>query len=1091
MRIAYDMSSFIWRGMLAGKDLENGKQVMFADKEVLVNSAEYGYENVVNMMLEVMQSYDLTPINCILVIEGVSSKSKRILISASYKESRESRPPEAYTEFHKCKEMLMDTWLALGASTVEQAYCEGDDTLAWLAQEAEEKLIIATYDNDMAACNTDKNKYGAEVEVWINGLRGTNKYGMFPYHLITAYKSLVGDSGDNIPGCKGFGPKAFETFVATYGLDGLQEFYDLCKAGSLAPLQVIENDKLIAKILEQQEGVLTSFELALLRPEWVNTIHYPLKIKRGLVQYPPKDVDDRLLKYYAKIWLVDANNFIEATRYALAKISKSPFVALDIETSAPDESDAWLEAKGNPNGVDVFGSSLTGLGLTFGDNQQYTMYFSVNHANTDNCSSELLCNFINSIECEICIQNTSFELTVLHQEWSKWVPLNRGFLRNVLDTMLEASYVDENSKRGLKERSLAVLGYQQETYAQVTQITDVAEKLPVGGRELNTLTLEDGTVQQTRQYKMRELSAAHVLNYGADDTRCTSALHLYYKDIMTFCEHTYRTYKEVEIPAAYANAKSFLDGIPFSMERMRACEDEDTASVNLAWPVLRGFLIANGWGGTVPPVYTKDITPAEVKEAFLIVTGRQLDTMIRTMPKLVVLIREIEKEVVFAGMLERCLAGEAEVFTAYVNEKFAGEPIFNSDSPVQMKKLMYETLKLPIRLTNKVTDAQRARGETVGTSKTDSLAVQTALHYDSETADLSVLKAIETIKQCGTRSKLFYRPYANLQHWKDNLLHPSTNQCATVTRRNSASDPNYTQWPAKGDGIKFRECIVASGPDRVIISADCSGQELRLAAEFSRDENMLSCYIGDNKKDIHSIVAAAAAKYIIGKELTYKEFYSVLKGEDEVAAEEMDVLRTKAKAVNFGEIYGSQAASLSNRLMISEEEAQLFLDAKKAMFPGVDIWKNKVVTEARITGYSTTLLGARRHMRQILATGNKWEVSKAERQLSNYCIQGSGAEAIKIALGKVFYSELMTKCDVKIIGSIHDEIVLDCPASAAYEVATELVKFMEAPYRNMIVPFISECTIGRDFGKQLKLPQKFTFDDVQEKLVKLFGPGLM
>lgn len=1105
IKIGFDMSSFIWRGLPAGVDSENGRKVQFNDKTITVNSGEYGYDNVVNMMLEVMATYKATPIDCVLVFEGASSKSKRLLISSDYKASRESRAPEAYESFEVCKQMLTKTFLELGACVVTQDYCEGDDTLAYLAKHSEVRFIVASYDGDLTALTTERNEYGAEVESWINGLRGVNKYGDFPHHLVTGYKALVGD-GNEYPGCKGFGKVAFEKFLAEFGVDGLQQFQDMCEKSSLDDLHAMEHP-LIAKIVASEETVLMSYELAKMRPEWVNTVEHPLQIKAGMVALYPEHPDDRLKKWYGQVWVVTADTFEQASAFALARIAYSPFVALDIETSTPDESDEWLARCGNPEGVDVFGSELTGMGLTFGDNNQYTMYFSIDHADTNNCTSRQVCDFVAQIKIETVIQNVSFELTVLHQAWGEWLKDNgcRGFLPNVLDTALEASYVDENSKRGLKERSLSTLGYTQETYDHVTKLTGPVGTLPKGGRLICTTTtglsapsadpsapalefVETHTHTETRRYKMRELSALHVLSYGADDTRCTAALHNHYKFVMQL-EHTYSVYKEVEIDAAYANAEAFLAGIQFSMERMIECEKEDEASVALAWPVLRSFLIANGWEGTVPPVYAPDLSLVMVKEAFTIVTGKPLDTMVRTPAKLVTLIREVEGEAVFAGMLERCYTGEAgaEAFTKYVQDKFSGEPIFNSDSPVQMKKLMYETLGLPIRLTNKVTDAQRARGERTGTPKTDDLAVQSALHYDAATHSLEVLKAIQTIKQCGTRSKLFYTPYKSFPHWKDGKLHPSTNQCATVTRRNSASNPNYTQWPAKGDGIKFREAIVASAIDRVVISADCSGQELRLAADLSRDPNMLSCYIGENKKDIHSIVAAAAAKYLLGAVMSYEEFYAALKGADEVVADKMDVLRTKSKTVNFGEIYGAQALSLSSRLLVPEAEAQLFLDAKKAMFPLVDKWKESVVTQARAVGYSLTMLGARRHMRDVLAGGDRWEVQRAERQLPNYCIQGSGAEAIKIALGRVFRSEVMRKNDVKIIGSIHDEIVLDCPASAAYEVATELVKFMEAPYGGMIVPFISECTLGKDFGKQLKLPQKFTEKDVQEKLDKLFA----
>jgi DNA polymerase I-like protein with 3'-5' exonuclease and polymerase domains/5'-3' exonuclease len=1071
MKLAVDMASILKTCLAAGKDPE-GKEVEFEGSTSFINSAMYAYENSVNSLKAALEEFKLTPISLIMVTEGMHSKSRRKAIYPQYKESRSTRPPEYYEEYQKLQELVRSQFCALGAIEVTQPYVEGDDILGFLAEHSEEDLIVMSNDGDLTVLNK-VNKHGKSIQVRINGETGRNKYGGFPCHLVTAYKALVGDSSDSIKGCPGFGPAKFLEFISKYGEDGFQELHDLMEQGSLMPLEQLAEDnncKIIRKIFEERESVLKSFAVAKLYPNWCDTLDNPLEWNAGMVVKLPMP-DERLAQWQGQKRLVGAANYVAAMNFLKSKLLESPFVAFDIETSTPDESSDWLERTGKPDGVDVIGSYLCGFSITFGANNQYTYYVSVKHASSDNITMKQAREMIETLfGKEIVIQNTNFELVVLagaeDEDGSKWIDLwqehgQQGYLPGVLDTKLEASYVNENVKLGLKERSKLHLGYEQETYEQVTTIEGV-------------------------QHKMHELTAQHAFNYGCDDTICTAALHNFYRLHMQL-EHCYETYKEVEIAAAYANAAAMVSGIPFSMERMSEIEQEDKESSAKVWPVLRNFLIASGWEGTVPPSYTKDITPAKIKEAYQIALDKPLNTAIRTMSKIVTLIREVEGEEIFAGLLEKLLTGDVEPFNKYILSKFLGEPVFNLDSPVQMKKLMYEVLNLPVRLTNKVTDVQRANGVSIGTAKTDDLAIQSAIHYDSAVADLEVLKAIQILKQCGTRSKLFYEPYRGLCHWKTGKLHPSTNQSATVTRRNTSSGPNYAQWPAKGDGIRFRECVVARGKGRVVISADCSGQELRLAADFSRDPAMMSCYIGDNKKDIHSMVASTATRFFWDREWSYEEFYSALKGGDDELANKVDALRTKSKAVVFGEIYGSQAKSLSSRLMISEEEAQIFLDAKKAQFPGVDIWKDSVTNFAREHGYSLSKLGARRHLRPVLATGDKWEIARAERQLSNFCIQASGAEAVKIALGNCFKSEVFKRCDVHLLVSVYDEIVLDCPAEHAYEVATELVKFMEAPFADMEVPFVSEATIGVDFGKQFRLPLKFSKEDVQKRLDELFN----
>jgi DNA polymerase I-like protein with 3'-5' exonuclease and polymerase domains/5'-3' exonuclease len=1114
-RVAVDFSSFAWRALTAGADHESGKKVSHEGKVVTVNSAEHGYENITNMLVALLKQLDLQPIDTILVFEGMSSKSRRLYIDKSYKANRESRPPEAYEQFTLLSQRIASVWRGLGATAMTQDHAEGDDTLAWLAQEYPHELTVATYDGDLTALNTEDgetNAYGGTCQVWIDGTLGINKFGGFPYKRVRIYKALVGDPSDGIKGVAGFGPTTFFNLVELIGWDGIDELEGLLESGDLSALASLVDDtktgKIIAKIVASADSVRSAWQLVKLRPEWVNTMVKPLQIVAGKVSLPPAHVDSRLAHWYCDNYLITAAEYENAVETVRVLGAQSPFIAFDIETSTSDESDDWLAACNDPDGVDTLGSVLTGFSLTFGRNMQTTVYVSVDHADTANVTmvqARKLLEVVWGLGKDVVVHNAAFELPVIYlaqdEDGTRWSELwqrngYRGFIPKLLDSKISASYCNENIRLGLKLRSLEHLGYKQESYESVTVLKGLVGQLPRGGKLIRTWPGEvidagggasdkEAVVElwQERKYKMRELTAVQVFSYGADDTICTASLQNYF-NLINNLEHTVKAIEEVEVGASYANALAFVGGIGFSMTRMLECEAEDKAAVDAAWPLLRSYLIEQRWDGTACPIYGTDMTPAQVKEAFEITEGKPLGTTMRTLSKLVVFC-EAAGAVIFSGLLQRLLDGDATDFNAYVKSKFSGEPVFNSDSPVQMKRLMYETLKLPVRLTNKVTDIQRSKGITVGTPKTDDLAMQTAIYFDNEAVDLTALKAIQIIKQCGTRSKLFYEPYKSFPHWSTGRLHPSTNQCATVTRRNSASKPNYTQWPAKNEGLKFRETIVARGPGRVIISSDSSGQELRLAADLSRDDNMLSCYLGENKRDIHSMVAASATKYFWDRQWSYEEFYTALKGADEALAETSDVLRGKAKAINFGEIYGMQAKSASERLMIPEAEAEAFIKAKKAQFPGVDEWKADVVKFAKLHGYSKTLLGARRHLRDVLINGDKWEISKAERQLANAEIQASGAEAIKIALGKCFVSEVMQRCDVYILGSIHDEIVLDVPAEHAWEVGTELVTFMQAPYGGMIVPFVSETTIGVDFGKQLKLPLGFTREDVDAQLLKL------
>ena len=1147
MKIAFDMSAFMWRALLAGKDTEWGREVEHEGKTVYVNSAAYGYEIVMEMMVKsVLNPLRGVPIDCILVFEGQSSKKKRQAIDPMYKASRDTRPPQAYEEFHKLRELLDRTWRDLGAITMMQDFCEGDDVLAFLAQNVEEDLLIATYDNDLAPLNF-VNDYGAKVQVWVDGAIGENNKGSWPHSLVRLYKTLVGKSGE-MPGCVGFGEKSFEDLLVKYGEDGAQDLLDMMEAGSLDELHAIADEqkcKVLQKICTQDEHVLKQYKLAKLHPEWVNTLMHPLQIKPGKVAPMPVNADSRIKDWYGLQWLITADNYEQIVPWVLSQFHVSPFVALDIETSTPVESDDWLAALEDPDGVDVLGSKLTGLSLTFGPNMQFTIYFSVDHRDTNNVTSEQVRQVVAAIpsdKLDTVIHNLNFELPVLHQEWSEHQMDNgfHGFLPACLDTKLEASYVNENEKLGLKQRSLLHLGYQQTSYAETTQKSGKIEEkvfldelgnevveylrltLPSGGRRLKVFDqcVKPAVVEtydepdpdrpgavfvrereiepalyekwETRQYKMNELTAAEVFNYGCDDTICTAALHNYFKLVMQL-EHTWKVYLKTEIGAAYLTAAGFLQGTDISVEKVNTLRREDMEVKAKAWAVLRDFLIAKGWEGTRCPTYALPMTPALIKEAYEIVTGRRLETQIRKLEKLVIFIRE-QGEETFAELLNDALTTlNWQRFNDYVKQHFKGEPQINLGSPKQLQKLLYETLGLPIVMRNKPTEKMRAAGIKEGSAKTDVLAMDWALKYDVEGKPevKAVLESIKLINMVDTREELYYHPYPLLMHWMDGKIHSSTNQCQTNTRRASESNPNKQQLPKnmkiEGQPPRFREAIVPHLPDAVIVSMDFESQELVIIADYSRDPNMVACFVGDNKKKMHTLTALGIAQRKYKDfEWSYEVFEEIRNNQKEHPRYfEVKQAYADGKKVNFTTEYGAMAEKVGQTLLISTEEAQSFIDAKEEAFPVARAWKDSVIEELKSKGYVTTKDGARRHLRDALMGDDAWERSKAERQGVNFKVQGTAAEQTKQSMTEMWRRELIFKYDCVFIGPIHDEVVWSCKISDLYGFIPDLHACMVRPYGGMTIPITSSISFGPDFGRQIEIGNQPTREAIDYGLKKL------
>lgn len=1092
-RLLVDMSSLLWKSLLTSKDTEFGKEVEHEGKMVHVNGWQHGYECAMNHLLAVMRELDVTPINMIFVVEGERSTARRKGIYSGYKQGRDSRPPLAYEQFTILRDKLSITFAGLGSQTCTQAGVEGDDIIAYLAHHLEGEKVILSTDGDMAALISN------DVALWRKDmLTRENPYGPFPCQYIGVYKALCGD-GSEYKGALGFGPTAFLQMLAAYGDAGLAAMEGMLKRRTLHDLEEdVGTFKPFRRIIDGAQHAYESYQCALLHDEWVDTKLQPLDWKAGLVRGKDMIEDARLHQWAQQVQLVTADNYGQAADLFKSKLSESPFFSLDIETSTPEQSDEWLVAGGKENKVDVLGSELTSLGITFGRNNHHTLYFSVDHAQTNNVTSEQVRDLIALIPTDkhIVIQNFAFEGPILYKAWGSALEDNgwHGFLPNVVDTVFCASYVNENISLGLKQGSKHYLDYDQQTYESVTNLSG-----------------PDGTCQ----YKMNELTAEHVLSYGSDDPICTAALFNHFKIRMEI-ENTWNLMLEVEQLPSYVMALAYVCGTKFSLQRMKEIQKEDADTYLEQWKILRDFLISKGWQGTVTPQY-QELTPAAIKEICLIVLGQELKTLVRTPSKMANLVETLDHD--DAPLLAHLITeANLDQINDLVRSRFVGEPIFDLSSPKQMREFLYTLLDLPVRLVNPSTPTERekkpllarlvsdhkkrwAGHETtpipetlLGTepvnmkallmtkAKTDDTAIDFALAMDVEGKPeiAKVLNCIKVMKKCLTRESLFYTPYTHMPHWLDNKIHGQAGQCRTVTRRFAPSDPNLGQLPKKGEGVKFRECFIPHKKGAVVVSVDFSGQELRQGAGQSGDQGMLDCFVGDHKKDMHSMTAAVAMVTKWGRDRVkdlaknfgkegdtlYDLFLRLRKSEDPTIHKMADDLRKNAKNVNFGAQYDAQAPKLAETLVIPVPDAQAFLDAKYQSFPWFEKWKDEVKDSAERLGYVTTPMGGRRHLRDALLS-TEWGVKdKALRQGPNFKIQGASAEQTKLAMARLWKSGILFSLDMSFFSPIHDELVWSVTPEDALQSIQVVVKCMTAPYGNLPVPFLGSVSLGPNFGEQ-------------------------
>lgn len=343
---------------------------------------------------------------------------------------------------------------------------------------------------------------------------------------------------------------------------------------------------------------------------------------------------------------------------------------------------------------------------------------------------------------------------------------------------------------------------------------------------------------------------------------------------------------------------------------------------------------------------------------------------------------------------------------------------FNINSPKQLGEVLFDDLGLPAGKKTKT-------GYSTGAEILERLRP-----YHEIVAD--ILDWRQVTKLIGTYGE-------NLIALADGegRIHTSFNQTGTATGRLSSLDPNMQNIPVRGQlGRELRRYFTATDSDRILIDADYSQIELRLLADIAGDEVMIQTYIDGG--DIHA--ATAAKVFGVPLENVTKE------------------LRSKAKAVNFGIVYGIGDFSLSQDLHVSRKAAREYIDNYLATFTGVDSYLKNTVKDAREKGYTTTRFGRRRPIPE-LSSSNKNLQAFGERVAMNSPIQGTAADIIKIAMINVDRALREAEIDARLILQVHDELIVESAKGCADKAAEILVREMENAASTR-VPLTAEVNMG-------------------------------
>lgn len=355
--------------------------------------------------------------------------------------------------------------------------------------------------------------------------------------------------------------------------------------------------------------------------------------------------------------------------------------------------------------------------------------------------------------------------------------------------------------------------------------------------------------------------------------------------------------------------------------------------------------------------------------------------------------------------------------------KVSGEE-FNINSPKQLGPILFEKLKI-----QQVVPSRRIKKTKTGYStKQDTLE-----GYSKHPVVASLLEYRNLSKLQST----YIEALPLLVHAKTKRIHTSFNQTVTATGRLSSSEPNLQNIPIRTElGREIRKAFIAGKSGWKLLSADYSQIELRILAHLAQDQTLIETF--EKQEDVHK----RTASLIFGVE------------PNAVTSE----LRSRAKAINFGVVYGMGPQRLAKETGISMDESRSFIEAYFEKYSSVRGFLDQTIEDARKNGFVTTLLGRRRAIPDI-DSRNPRLVANSERIATNTPIQGSAADLIKVAMVRIHTALAEKKMKARMLLQVHDELVFEAPENEI-EKLRELVKREMEGAIDLRVPILVDMGVG-------------------------------
>lgn len=346
---------------------------------------------------------------------------------------------------------------------------------------------------------------------------------------------------------------------------------------------------------------------------------------------------------------------------------------------------------------------------------------------------------------------------------------------------------------------------------------------------------------------------------------------------------------------------------------------------------------------------------------------------------------------------------------------------FNINSPKQLGEVLFEDLKLP-------------HGKKTKTGYSTGVEVLKKLEGEHE-----IIGLIMEYRHLAKLMSTYVDGLVPVVSEESGRIHSNFNQTVTATGRISSTEPNLQNIPVRTEiGRELRKMFIAPS-GKVLIDADYSQIELRVLAHVSGDENMINAF--KNDEDIHKMTAAMVFN------IPFEEVTSVE--------------RTRAKAVNFGIVYGIGEFSLSQDLKVPIKVAKQYIEDYLKTYPSIREFMQNTISDGRKKGFVTTMYQRRRYLPELKST-NKNIQAFGERMAMNAPIQGTAADIIKIAMVNVHKALKEKGLKAKLILQVHDELIIECPENEK-ELVSEILRYEMENAAKLSLPLKVDLETGKSW----------------------------